>query len=94
MRSIFAPACDAAYSSSTMAGSSSEFILAMMRAGLPAAALAASLRIAATMRLCSVNGDCQTWRILLARPSPVSCLNTSLTSLQSSSLAVMRPKSV
>ena len=75
-------------------GSSSAFILAMMRAGLPSAALRASLRIAATMRLCSVNGDCQTCFILPARPRPVSCLNTSFTSAQISSLAVSRPKSV
>ena len=75
-------------------GSSSAFILAMMRPPLPSAARSASLRIAATMRLCSVNGDCQTCFILLTRPRPVSCLNTSFTSAHISSFAVSRPKSV
>ena len=74
--------------------SSSEFILAMMRAGLPSAASLASPRIAAMMFLCRVNGDCQTCFIFPARPRPVSCLNTSLTSAHKSSLAVIRPKSV
>ena len=68
MRSIFTPACEAAYSSSMICGSSSAFILAMMRAGLPSAACFASLRIAATMRLCSVNGDCHTCFMLARLP--------------------------
>ena len=62
MRSIFTPACEAAYSSSMMIGSRSEFILATMCAGLPSAASLASLRIAATTRRCRLNGDCQTCR--------------------------------
>src|SRR5215510_2218982 len=74
-------------------GSSSAFILAMMRPSCPSPASLASLRIAATMRLCRVKGDCQTCFILLARPRPVSCLNTSFTSAHSSSFAVIRPKS-
>ena len=46
------------------------------------------------MFLCRVNGDCQTCFIFPARPRPVSCLNTSLTSAHKSSFAVIRPKSV
>ena len=43
MRSIFTPACDASYSASMVSGSSSAFILAMIRAGLPSRASAVSL---------------------------------------------------
>lgn len=53
-----------------------------------------SLRIAATMRLCSVKGDCHTCFRRPARPRPVSCWNTSATSAHSSSCALNRPKSV
>ena len=40
IRSIFTPACEASYSASIISGSSSAFILAMMRAGLPSRASA------------------------------------------------------
>src|SRR3990167_7253986 len=94
MSSIFTPAPEARYSSSMICGSSSEFILPMMRAGLPPEASFASLRIAATIFLCRVKGDCQTCFILPTRPRPVSCLNTSFTSAHSSSFEVSNPKSV
>ena len=42
IRSIFTPACEARYSSRQTLRSSRLFILAMMRAGLPALAMAAS----------------------------------------------------
>jgi hypothetical protein len=75
-------------------GSSSAFIFATIRAGRPSEAMCASFRIASIIRLCSVNGDCHRCFRRFARPSPVSCLNTSFTSLQTSSLAVSRPQSV
>ena len=46
------------------------------------------------MRWCRVNGDCHRWCSLPALPRPVSCLKTSFTSAQISSLQVNRPKSV
>ncbi|MNL27252.1 hypothetical protein D3C87_1488300 [compost metagenome] len=75
-------------------GSSSAFILAMMRARLPARALRASARICSTRLLCIVNGDCQRWFSRIVPAVPVSSWNTWCTSSQTFSLAVSRPKSV
>ena len=58
IRSILTPAWLALYSSSMICSSSSEFILAMMRARLPAWAARASARISSTMPSCMVKGDC------------------------------------
>ena len=94
MRSILTPADEASYSARMISGSSSAFILAMMRAFLPARARSASLWMALSRRACSVKGDCHKCRSLLALPRPVSWANTSLTSSQISGCAVSRPKSV
>ena len=77
-----------------VSGSSSAFIFAMIFAGLPAAAIAASAWIASTTFACSVNGACQRCLSALAVPRPVSCLKISATSAPISSFAVSKPKSV
>ncbi len=56
IRSIFTPACDASYSAAITVGSSRAFILATIRARLPARALSASARIASISLACSVPG--------------------------------------
>jgi hypothetical protein len=52
------------------------------------------LRIAATMRLCRVNGDCHTCLILLGAPEAGELLEHLVTSAHRSSFAVISPKSV
>ena len=51
IRSIGTPAWDASYSAEMMSGSTSAFILAMMRAGRPARAWAISRRIISRNRV-------------------------------------------
>ena len=94
IRSISTPACDAAYSARITASSSSAFIFAMIRAGLPSRAWRASRRIAKSRRSCIVNGASSRCFSRLALARLVMCRNTSLTSAQISGLAVSSPKSV
>ena len=62
MTSIFAPACDAAQSSSTMSGSTRWFTLSLMRARSPSVAAAATARISRTRPLRRVNGATSSFR--------------------------------
>ena len=77
-----------------ISGSVSEFILAAMRAALPASAFAISSSISSSRVLWRVNGD---WRSFFSRvtfPSPVSWRKTLWTSSPISFELVMSPKSV
>ena len=51
IRSICTPACEARYKRAIVCGSTSEFILAMIRAGLPASACTRSRSISASTGL-------------------------------------------
>ena len=67
--------------------------LNVLRARFPLRAAAASARIAATTFWCSEKGACHRCLSVCARPRPVSCLNTSLTSAPTSTSQVSKPKS-
>ena len=56
IRSIFTPACEARYKRAIVCGSTNEFILAMIRAGLPASACARSRSIKALKPARKVRG--------------------------------------
>ena len=71
------PACEAAYSARITPSSSSAFILATMRAGLPARACAVSRRIISITRRCIVNGASSRCRSRPAFARLVMCRNTS-----------------
>jgi hypothetical protein len=59
IRSMRTPSFEASYSARITDSSVREFILAMMRAGLPSRAIAASWRIAFMTSFCSENGASQ-----------------------------------
>ncbi len=94
MNALLEPETIVALYEASKAGVEIDLILAMMRPFLPFWTLCASFWIARRICLWSVNGDSHKCFNLVARPSPVSWMNTSLTSAPISSLAVKRPKSV
>jgi len=57
IKSIFTPACDAAYRASMISRSTREFILAMMRAGFSPRALSRSFLISAIIVSCVPKGE-------------------------------------
>ena len=94
IRSMRTPACEAAYSAWIVASSTSAFILATIRPGLPPAAILASLAIAPRTRLCRANGAshrCLSFSIFVRL---VRCMNTFSMSAVISGCAVSMPKSV
>ena len=94
IRSIFTPAREASYSALIVDSSVSAFIFAMTRAGLPAAAAAASWPRAFSSSRCSAKGASHRCfrRSTLVRL--VRCMKTFSTSLQIAGLVVSMPKSV
>ncbi|SSL80223.1 Uncharacterised protein [Klebsiella pneumoniae] len=89
-RSILTPAWLALYRARMTFGSVSELTLAMMCAGWPSAAWAASRLIISSRFFFRVNGACNSFFMRSVLPIPISWLNSLCRSSQSATSAVSR----
>ncbi|MNE71356.1 hypothetical protein D3C80_1672230 [compost metagenome] len=90
IRSILTPHWLALYSALITLGSVSEFILAMMCAGLPSLACCPSRAIMSSRVFFRVKGACSSFFMRRLLPMPISWLNSLETSSHSASSEVSR----